>query len=83
MTMAATEDTPTGPRSAVPPRTVEDRVVRMAGEPVKSDPLVPLSTRVPESLRKRVRMAALEDDVDVQDFVAAALEEKLDRRGRG
>lgn len=82
MTMAAPDDTQ-GPRSAVPPRSVEDRVVRMAGEPVKADPLVPLSTRVPESLRKRVRMASLEDDLDVQAFVAAALEEKLARRGRG
>lgn len=60
-------------RPAPEPRTVEATVGRMTGEAPVSDPLVPLSTRVPESLRKRVRMAALSHDRDVQDVVAEAL----------
>lgn len=70
-------------RAAEPPRTVEERVSRMAGEPErKPDPLVPLSTRIPESLRKRVRIAALENDRDVQEVVAEALATWLARHER-
>ena len=61
-------------REAPAPRTVEDRVARMGGEPeTRPDPLVALSTRIPESLRRRVRRTAFDVDVDVQDAVADAL----------
>lgn len=71
-------------REAVQPRTVEDRVTRMAGEAeVRRDPLVALSTRIPESIRKRVRMAALDNDKDVQDVVEEALRSWLAKHERG
>ena len=38
------------------------------------DPLVPLSLRVPQSLRRRLRIACLQRDRSVQDVVAEALE---------
>jgi hypothetical protein len=75
-------DTPE-PRKAPEPRTVEDRVSRMAGEVESApDPMVALSTRIPESLRKRLRIAALTHDIEVQDAVAEALELWLSRRER-
>lgn len=71
------------PRPAAAARTVEDRVARMAGEPVtRPDPLVPLSTRIPETLRKRVKMAALDHDREVQSVVTEALETWLARHER-
>lgn len=68
-------------RPAVEPRTVESQVTRMAGgEPeARPDPMVPLSTRVPESLRTAVRYAALDHDTGVQDIVTQALREWLAR----
>jgi hypothetical protein len=61
-------------RDAATPRTVEDQVARMVGESeARHDPTVALSTRIPESLRKRLRLAALKHDLDVQDAVVDAL----------
>ncbi len=74
------DQTPTR-RTAPPPRTVEAQVGRIAGgEPEPApDPLVALSTRVPASLRKRLRIAALRRDVDVQDAIAEGIRLWLDR----
>ena len=42
----------------------------------------PLATRVPASLRHRVRLYCIEHEVKVQDFVREALEEALRRSRR-
>lgn len=47
---------------------------RISGEPIPdTDHLVALSTRIPASIRKAVRIAALDNDMDVQDVVTEAL----------
>jgi hypothetical protein len=64
------------------PASVRGRVTAMgqaAPEAVKtplskSDPLVPLSVRVPGEVRKRLRMAALEQGRTVQDCLLEALQ---------
>jgi len=45
--------------------------------------LVQLSTRVPRSLRQRMRVVCVEQDREVQDFIASAIAEKLPREKRG
>ena len=45
------------------------------------DPLVPMTVRVRTSIRKRVRLAAVEDDTDLQTVVDQALEEWLTAHG--
>ncbi len=42
--------------------------------------LVQLATRVPRSLRQRVRLVCVEQDRSVQEFVAEAIREYLRRR---
>jgi len=44
---------------------------------------VQLSTRVPRSLRQRMRVVCVEQDREVQDFIASAIAEKLPREKRG
>lgn len=66
------------------PASVRGRVTAMgqaAPEAVKTppskptnDPLVPLSVRVPGEVRKRLRMAALEQGRTVQDCLLEALQ---------
>ncbi len=71
-------------RDATPPRTVEGRVARLAGgeQEERTDPMVALSTRVPMSLRKRVRRTCFDVDVDVQDAVAEGLKMWLAKNER-
>ena len=38
-----------------------------------------LATRVPASLRRRLRLYCIEHEVQLQDFICAALEEALSR----
>lgn len=66
-------------REAPAPRTVEGQLGKMTGgEPGPvSDPVVALSTRIPESVRKRLRIAALRNDMVVQDVVVEALRDWL------
>ena len=45
--------------------------------PSDDDPLVPLSTRVPKSLKRRLKLAAVEHDTSEQDLIIAALTETL------
>lgn len=52
-----------------------------AGSPA-GDPLVPLSTRIPKSLRRRLRVAAFEGDTDQQGLVIQALDAHLPGGGR-
>ncbi len=67
-------------REATAPRTVADRVSRYASEVEPApDQIVALSVRVPESLRKRLRIAALQHDRETQKIVIEALEAWLDR----
>lgn len=72
-----------GRRPATAARTVEDRVARMAGEVEPAvDQVVALSVRIPASLRKRLRIASLEQDKETQRIVAEAIEAWLDRHER-
>lgn len=45
-------------------------------------PLVALTTRVPRSLRQGVRLVCVEQDREMQDFIAEALREYLLRQRR-
>lgn len=44
-----------------------------------AEPVAQLATRLPKSLRQRVRFYCVERDVSMQDFVADAIKEKLAR----
>ncbi|WP_460362775.1 hypothetical protein [Actinocorallia lasiicapitis] len=52
-----------------------------AAPAAKDDPVVQFGGRIPSSLRRRARMAAAAEDMDVQDVLRIALEEYLERRG--
>jgi len=41
-----------------------------------------LATKIPKELHRRLKLHCVKADVLVQDFVARALREKLDREGR-
>lgn len=84
MSMAAAGSGERQRRGAPAPRSVDATVSRMAaGEaPPTVDPQVPFSVRIPESLRKRVRVASVTDDRSTQDITAEALEAWLERRER-
>lgn len=47
----------------------------------EQDALVPFSTRVKESTRRRARIYAAANDLGIQEVVEAALEEYLRQRG--
>lgn len=50
--------------------------------PAVADRFAGLSVRVPESLRRRLRLAAIEDGVSVKRLVIEAIETLLDERAR-
>ena len=74
MNTASIEDGPGRGRA----RTGGFSAVMSSGPPVV-DPLVPLSVRVPASLRKRLRVSCLQHDRSVQEVVAEALETWLEQ----
>ena len=39
-----------------------------------------IHVRIPEELHKRLRVSAAENDITMQDWVAAAIQNELDRR---
>ncbi len=45
-----------------------------------AEPLVQLTTRIPRSLRQRVRLVCVEQDRLLQEFVAEAIRDYLRRR---
>ncbi len=47
-----------------------------------SEPIVFLAIRLPKPLKKRLQMAALEDDTTAQAITRTAIEEYLDRRAK-
>jgi uncharacterized protein (UPF0254 family) len=48
-----------------------------------TEPLVNLNTRIPRVLYRRVKVASVEQDREMQEFVAEAIRERLRaRRGR-
>ena len=51
--------------------------------PKKADIWVPLATRVPASLRQRVKVFCVERERSVMAFVVEAVREKLKREGGG
>jgi predicted HicB family RNase H-like nuclease len=48
---------------------------------ISRETLVVVSTRIPRSLRRRVRLEAVRDGVSMERFIADALREYLRRRG--
>jgi hypothetical protein len=51
-----------------------------ASAPAEQDQVVQFGGRIPASLRRRARICAAAQDMDVQDVLRAALEEYLQRR---
>jgi len=45
-------------------------------------PFVQLGTRVPERLRRALRVYCVESEVSIEDFVAQALAQRLERLAR-
>ena len=45
-----------------------------------TEPLVTLNARVPRSLRRRVRLLCVEQNREMQDFIAEAIREQLRAR---
>jgi hypothetical protein len=43
---------------------------------------IALATRIPEKLRRRLKLHCVQTDTSVQDFVVSSLEEKLAKTGR-
>lgn len=77
---AAPAETPPDEQSA--PASSSARPLLAPAQPRNQpEALVPLSVRVPNSLRRRVRAAAFQDDASIQDLVVAALDAELARRG--
>jgi hypothetical protein len=48
----------------------------------RDEPIDPLTTKLPRSLIKRMRLRSTEDDVTVQDFMVGAITRELARRER-
>ncbi len=55
-----------------------NRTVRRADEPWTQ-----LATRIPQDLRRRLKLHCVTREIAVQDFVVQAIEERLGRSGRG
>jgi hypothetical protein len=47
-----------------------------------TEPWVMLSTRIPNSLHRELKLHCVHTDTSVMEFVVAALKEKLARQGR-
>ena len=48
----------------------------------RDEPIDPLTTKLPRSLIKRMRVRATQEDVTVQDFIVGAITRELSRRER-
>ena len=46
------------------------------------EPLRQLATRIPKQLHRRLKLYCVTHEIDVQDFVTEAIEEKLGRKMR-
>ena len=44
------------------------------------EPLTQLATRIPKELHRRLKLYCVTHEIDVQDFVTEAIEEKLGRK---
>ena len=64
-------------RSASPLRTDAITIVHQKG------PQVPLNVRVPEELRRELHVHCVEQHCRIEEFVAEAIREALQRRERG
>ena len=50
--------------------------------PARSDErLIPLSTRIPKELRRRLKLHCVGTETQIMDFTIAAIREQLDRKG--
>ena len=66
------------PRQTAEPASIRDTLT----PPDPSDPLRHLTVQVPESLRHRIKMAAVEEKQSVRDLVTQALQSHLDSLGK-
>jgi len=46
------------------------------------EPLTQLATRIPKELHRRLKLYCVTHEIDVQDFVTEAIEEKLGRKAK-
>lgn len=65
------------PRQPVEPSSIRDTLA--LSDP--ADPLRHLTVQVPESMRHRIKMAAVAEKQSVRDLVTQALQNYLDRLG--
>jgi len=49
----------------------------------RDEPVTQLATRIPKELHRRLKLHCVTHEIDVQDFVTQAIEEKLGRKTRG
>jgi len=48
----------------------------------RDEPVAQLATRIPKELHRRLKLYCVTHEIDVQDFVTEAIEEKLGRKPR-
>ncbi len=46
----------------------------------RDEPVAQLATRIPKELHRRLKLYCVTHEIDVQDFVSEAIEEKLGRK---
>ena len=49
----------------------------------EDDVLIQLATRIPKNLHREIKLFCVQSGISVMEFVAAALEDKLRRSGKG
>ena len=49
---------------------------------MKEEPVSTLGVRIPKSLHKRLKLFCVEHDIEIQKFVAEAIEEMLNKSGK-
>jgi len=54
----------------------------MASMAKTEEPLTQLATRIPKELHRRLKLYCVTHEIDVQDFVTEAIEEKLGRKAK-
>jgi len=48
----------------------------------RDEPVAQLATRIPKELHRRLKLYCVTHEIDVQDFVTEAIEEKLGQKTR-
>ncbi len=73
-------ETPKTPLQKVNPVTESDKPASKTSTTINEDNLVQFNVKVPKSMAKAVRQAALDEDKEIRDIVQEAIKGYLERR---